>query len=349
MPASSSSTDARPTYLDALARQALATALSCWVAAVAAFVLQLTDPWWAAISAWVIAQSDRDALLAKSLLRIIGTIAGAFVGYQLALLVEGLPLHEALAFAAIGGVSAWGRFTSRFSYAWLLGGVTATLILASALVSPASLETAAYYRTYEVILGILAATVVCGMLAPPPERLQELLADRLQVVTAPEPALAPPTAAVVAALTLALAPVAWSIFDVASLAQIAVSIIMVLDRDVFTLRMRGRQRLAGCMLGGAVGLLIAGLSITSFLVWSVALVLALFAMATVHHGARPYSYVGTQGGFALLLALVTGPGPPDTIEPVLDRLAGMLAGVGLMMVVSFLLEPLWRPRRPTAD
>jgi uncharacterized membrane protein YccC len=48
-----------------------------------------------------------------------------------------------------------------------------------------------------------------------------------------------------------------------------------------------------------------------------------------------WAYVGTQGGVAFILTLVTGIGPPDTIMPAVSRIAGMLCGVGILLFVCF--------------
>ena len=64
-------------------QQMVATAISCWLATVAAFALHLENSWWAAISAWIIGNIDRSALLQKGILRIFGTILGCVIGLQL--------------------------------------------------------------------------------------------------------------------------------------------------------------------------------------------------------------------------------------------------------------------------
>jgi hypothetical protein len=46
-----------------------------------------------------------------------------------------------------------------------------------------------------------------------------------------------------------------------------------------------------------------------------------------------WSYVGTQGGVAFLLALITGTGPSDSIMPAVNRIAGMLCGVAILFTV----------------
>ena len=69
------------------------------------------------------------------------------------------------------------------------------------------------------------------------------------------------------------------------------------------------------------------------------------ALAHLYHGRSGYSYVGLQGGFAFILAMVTGLGPPDTIEPVVERVAGMLIGVVILLAVVAVLRPALQSHR----
>ena len=64
--------------------------------------MHLDDPWWAAISAWVIANPDKSSLWQKGVLRIIGTIAGCILGYELSTQLEGKPIAQAICFFFLG-------------------------------------------------------------------------------------------------------------------------------------------------------------------------------------------------------------------------------------------------------
>jgi Biotin-lipoyl like len=72
----------------------------------------------------------------------------------------------------------------------------------------------------------------------------------------------------------------------------------------------------------------------SFLTWSVMLVGA-FSSSPFYTIVLRDGLMGTQGGVALIIALVSGFGPPDSILPAVNRIAGMLCGVGILLCVSF--------------
>ena len=50
-------------------------------------------------------------------------------------------------------------------------------------------------------------------------------------------------------------------------------------------------------------------------------------------------YIGTQAALVLIMTLVQGWGPPDSILPGIARFAGMMAGLGILMIVSLIFWP----------
>jgi uncharacterized membrane protein YccC len=138
----------------------------------------------------------------------------------------------------------------------------------------------------------------------------------------------------------------WLWLNLPSLPQIIITCLVVLDRDGASTHFRGLQRILGCLAGGTFGLLTVSLGPDSFLIWSVMLIGGVFLFSLIHHGGSRWAYVGTQGGVAFILALVTGPGPPDSIVPAVSRIAGMLCGVGILLCVCFVFEEMRENRAP---
>ena len=54
---------------------------------------------------------------------------------------------------------------------------------------------------------------------------------------------------------------------------------------------------------------------------------------------RGVSYIGIQAALVLIMTLVQGWGPPDTIWPGVDRFAGMMGGLAMLLLVSLLIWP----------
>jgi uncharacterized membrane protein YccC len=312
------------------------TALACWLATVLAFALHLDNPWWAAISAWVVANPERHALLEKAANRILGTIIGCVAGYWITLSIESRPVLQTTAMFGFAAVGVYGRFRSAHSYAWIIGAVGGLSILTMSLETPGQILHFAVYRAAEVICGVVAATFT------------ELIFNRKNSFSDSKngsarssdqkfaPTIDRPTAirlATIGGVTAMLIPILWSWLNLPSLSQIVVTSLVVLDRDGASTHFRGLQRVLGCLAGGAGGLLTIRLGPDLFFVWSVMLIAGVFLFSLIHHSTSRWAYVGTQGGVAFILALVTGLGPPDSIMPAVNRIAGMLFGVGILLCV----------------
>lgn len=314
------------------------TALACWLAATLAFALHLDNPWWAAISAWVVANPERHALLAKASNRILGTIIGCLASYWVTLWVENRPVLQLLAMFGFAAIGVYGRFRSAQSYAWIIGAVGALAILTMSLETPGQIFHFAVFRACEVICGVIAVTFMESLLyrknspvdskITPAKPADKVIAPTMDRATALRLAM-------IGGVAVILIPILWSWLNLPSLSQIVVSCLVVLDRDGASTHFRGLQRILGCVAGGAVGLLTIRLGPDSFLIWSIMLVAGIFLFSLIHHGGSRWAYVGTQGGVAFILALVTGLGPPDTILPAINRIAGMLCGVGILLCVCF--------------
>jgi uncharacterized membrane protein YccC len=316
------------------------TALACWLAALLAFALHLDNPWWAAISAWVVANPERHALFEKAANRILGTVIGCAASYWLTQWIESRPVLQTAAMFGMAAAGVYGRFRSAHSYAWIIGAVGGLSILATSLQTPGQIFHFAIFRGSEVICGVVAATFVELLLYP--KKAPATPADKSSA-----PTMDRPTAlrlAMIGGVAVMLIPILWSWLNLPSLAQIVVTCLVVLDRDGAATHFRGLQRVMGCLAGGACGLLTIRLGPDSFLIWSVMLVAGVFLFSLIHHGGSRWAYVGTQGGVAFILALVTGVGPPESIMPAVNRIAGMLCGVGILLCVCLVFgHAAWGP------
>jgi uncharacterized membrane protein YccC len=315
-----------------MTRAGLAAALGVVLAVLLAVRLGLDDPWWAAISAWIVSGPDRRAVLAKGGQRIAGTLLGAGGGYLVAGLAAGQPWLQAILLFALGAFGTRQRFGARrFAIAWFYAAVTALLVLMQSLGAPGDLDAFARARCLEILCGVLVATLCELALVAP------AAAPR-----SPAPAAPPADAgrlALIGGLVLLLVPLAWALLDLPAATQMAVSAFILIDRDLGTQQARARQRLLGCGMGGLLGLLVMGLGADALLPWAVGLGGGLLLFARLHHGGGPQAYIGTQGGVALIMTMVSGTGPPDSLVPALQRLAGIGCGTLLLLLVSRSLLP----------
>ncbi|MEJ1978098.1 MAG: hypothetical protein WDN49_20265 [Acetobacteraceae bacterium] len=100
------------------------------------------------------------------------------------------------------------------------------------------------------------------------------------------------------------------------------------------------QRATGCLLGGSLALLTLALPLSqSFLPWLLLLMAGTWGAMQVQTGRHDISVVGAQAGIALIITLVQGWGPPASLLPAVERIAGMLGAIGLLLLVDLLLGP----------
>src|SRR5260370_25986686 len=115
---------------------AVGAALSVSLAVLAALLLHSDEPWWAAISAWMVTRSSLAVALSPGAMRLIGSALGAAI----AVIVIGLfgydPPPFCLCLFALAFAGLIGFATSRHGYAWLIGAITGDLVMLMALDQP---------------------------------------------------------------------------------------------------------------------------------------------------------------------------------------------------------------------
>jgi uncharacterized membrane protein YccC len=337
------------------ARLCAMTSLAVVIAVVCALALRFSDPWWAAISAFISIQSSRAGSVRRGSLRVLGTIAGATLGFVTA---SWLAYHHAACCLALFGftfVAILGMAVSRYGYAWLFVGVTAVMVVLASLEDPTVALDVAFYRAAEISTGVVAAMFVAFLFASD---------EPVQVAPAPGwsdlggaqwPSVAH---AIRAGFVVAVLPSIWNWLEVPDLSQIVITVVAVVAVPVSQdardqgrlIASRGLHRLVGCLLGGFAGLLVLGLSITSFLPWLALLSAGVWVGTHVQASERGVGYVGTQATVVFIMTLVQGSGPPASILPGIDRFAAMTCGLVSLLVLSLLLQPAWHrtagvPRR----
>src|SRR5215469_7166409 len=149
--------------------KALGAALSVALAVLAALIVHSDEPWWAAISAWMMTGiSLADALL-KGAMRIVGSVVAATV----AVIVLGLfaydPLPFCLCLFIISWVGLFGFAKSRHGYAWMIGAITGNLVMLIALDQPQTAFTIAVNRVADVTIGTAATLLVTFLLPALPD------------------------------------------------------------------------------------------------------------------------------------------------------------------------------------
>lgn len=318
------------------ARLAFRTALATVLSVLAALALHLNSPDWAGITALAIIQKDVAATLARSIDRVAGTIVGATVGVIGVGVIEDHLLFASVCIAAIT-LGIYGEARVTHGYAMLLGGLTAMLVLFGSLNAPDQALTIAVYRALEILCGIVVSFLVDYALCP---------TGVLRASRPPKPGLfaRPADRGLLAvALTAGIAGVLiiliWEGFQLPGFGQTPISAFLILAAMRGEPWLNALNRIGGCLVGGAYGLLAMAACGDAMVPWLVLMLAGIFVTAHVKHGGKDSTYAGHQAAIAIVLAMVQGFAPSDDILPVIDRLVGICGGIAVVAVSEILLLP----------
>ncbi len=150
----------------ARARRCTMTALAVALAVVVALAARVDAVWWAAISAFMCSQATAPASVQRGILRILGTMFGAGLAVLLCPWFVGDTVALSLILFAVSTVGVMGFLVSGRAYAWLLGSITADMVLMALLSDPSSALTVGADRTAEVVIGTLAAMLMAVLMDP---------------------------------------------------------------------------------------------------------------------------------------------------------------------------------------
>jgi uncharacterized membrane protein YccC len=146
-----------------------------------AFWLQLHDPYWAATSAGIVAQTGLGSSLRKGRFRAIGTVIG---GIAIVILVAVFPQNH---LALLVSLALWGAACGWFAtilpnfggYAAALAGYTTAIVFVDIVSNPQNVFMLAVWRVTEIGIGVLCAELVHSLtdFGHARERLARALAD----------------------------------------------------------------------------------------------------------------------------------------------------------------------------
>ncbi|MDJ0391293.1 FUSC family protein [Roseomonas sp. E05] len=153
------------------------------LAMAAATALSLPNPWWAAMTVWMVGQPPRGLLFERSLAQLLGSFLGAAAGVALVLPWPGVPA------ASLFGLAVWialccgiaNVMRHQRAYGAALCGLTSAVIVSLTLgthVDPVGFAAA---RAMDSVLGIGSAILVAASLSPPSSG--STVASRARTVT----------------------------------------------------------------------------------------------------------------------------------------------------------------------
>ena len=140
-------------------RAALRTAISTLVAVLISFKLHLETPYWSGMSVVIVSNLYTGSIVDKAMLRIIGTVAGAVIGFYAAGMVANSFLLYLLSCFLIVSVGAYYYSFSVNGYAYLLGALCAFIIISQLAFTPEKAFFVAIWRPVEIGIGVVVSAI----------------------------------------------------------------------------------------------------------------------------------------------------------------------------------------------
>jgi uncharacterized membrane protein YccC len=313
-------------------RTALASVLSILVA----MMLHLDNPYWAGITAISITLPDISSSIARSIDRCLGTVAGAAVGYFGAHFVaDHLVFQFIIASAVVFGI--YGMERTAHGYAVLLGAVTVILVMFGSLEAPDSALKLAVYRSMEIMVGVAVCYFIELAGASSAEAPSALPKPGIFAGPVDEGMLA---TAITGGIATASIPKIWESLQLPGLDQTPITAFVILVAMHREPTWTALNRVIGCLIGGAYGLLCLRLVDDNTMLWLLLLFFGLYIFSHIKHGNADLSYGGHQAGVATILSMVQGLSPSPDILPAISRLVGMIGGIVVVIVAAAAVEPL---------
>lgn len=147
-------------------RAALRTACATLIAVLLSFALHLESPYWSGMSVVIVANLYTGTIIDKAMMRIIGTIAGAILGFFIAGMVANSFFLYILSCFLVITISVYHYNLSKYGYAYLLGALAAFIVISQIAVNPQNAFYVAIWRPVEIGIGVLIAALSAYAIFP---------------------------------------------------------------------------------------------------------------------------------------------------------------------------------------
>ncbi|PUT40669.1 FUSC family protein [Legionella taurinensis] len=147
-------------------RAAVRTAVSAVAAVLLAFALHLDKPYWSGMTTVILANIYTGSIIDKAIMRIAGTLAGAWGGYFLAGYIANSFLLYLLSAFLLVTIAVYYYNFSVYAYAYLLGAISAFIVIADLAIAPEQAFWVAVWRPIEIGLGVLVSAAAAFCLFP---------------------------------------------------------------------------------------------------------------------------------------------------------------------------------------
>jgi len=304
------------------------------LAALACFWLyhlgHFSEGFWSVVTVSAIARPTVMASCNKAMLRILGTLVGALVGFITAQLIGLQPLWLFLVFLVFTlGTTYVALQTKPWNYASIVAGFTAAIVIASTVLG--DVHAVAIYRTLEVILGIGMMTLVSWCITrwvhsedtwfdsdamhEYYQRLMSLHYSRATLIYA-----------LLIAASSALSFLAWMWLRYPNGIWVTITILLIMEESLDASYHKAWLRFLGQTLAAVYGLLCVFLCAGDPWALSLALMLGFFISGCVIGSRTPVADMGNHMGSAIAIMLLAG-GAGEQWQVVASRFFNVAGGI----------------------
>ncbi|STY29668.1 p-hydroxybenzoic acid efflux pump subunit AaeB [Legionella wadsworthii] len=147
-------------------RAAIRTAFAAVIAVLISFKFHLETPFWSGMSVVIVSNLYTGNIIDKATMRLVGTVAGAFLGFYIAGLVTNSFLLYFLSCFLIVSMGAYYYSFSINGYAYLLGALCAFIIISQIAINPHNAFLVAIWRPVEIGIGVLVSALSAYFIFP---------------------------------------------------------------------------------------------------------------------------------------------------------------------------------------
>lgn len=322
-------------------KAALRTAITLVLTLLLAFKFHMKAPFWSGMTVIIVAHVYMGPMVKKALLRVLGTLLGAILGFWIAGMVANSFFTYLLACFSVMAIAMYYYQTSGYAYAYLLGGITAFLVIAQLALDPEDAFFVAIWRSAEISLGVVMSLLGGICLFPQREEPEKKSIG-------PEPGFTMMQHCLQVGSSVTLATLLWLWSDwPGGLNGIVSSIVISIRKNISQMVNVSLQRLLGCLLGGGTALVIMFFFELSIEKLIVLLFFFVWIFSYCSFKYAQYSYIPLQANIAMIITLAQEGGPPVELEPPLERLGGIVIGILASFIVASLLSTHRTKPRPS--
>lgn len=147
-------------------RAAIRTAIAALISILVSFKFHLETPYWSGMTAVIVSNLYTGSIIDKAMMRIMGTLAGAFLGFFIAGIVANSFLLYLLCCFLVVTISVYFYNYSKYGYAYLLGALCTFLIISQLALNPEKAFFVAIWRPVEIAVGVFVSAISAYVIFP---------------------------------------------------------------------------------------------------------------------------------------------------------------------------------------